>query len=101
MNMSIRQQVAQNLADTCIFGGLNEVYGVNVEKTTDSKSKKTFWSVTFCQSRVTDGVIRVYSPSFIMVKWQTGDRSLAAKGQEVFHSEEAAKTFLVKNFVKA
>lgn len=102
MNSSIRNQVAQNLADTCIFGGLNEVYGVNVEKSVDPKSpKKTFWSVTFCVARVTDGVIRVYSPNFIMVKWQTADRSLPSKGQEIFHSEQAAKAFLIRNFVKA
>jgi hypothetical protein len=99
--MSIRQQVAQNLADTCVFGGLNDSYGVNVEKSSDPKSKKTFWSVTFAVARVTDGVIRVYSPNFIMIKWQTADRTLRSKGQEIFHSEDGAKTFLIRNFVKA
>ena len=100
MNMSIRQQVAQNLADTCVFGALNDAYGVSVDKVTDPKGK-TYWSVLFCKARILDGVIRVYSPNFIMVKWQSADSSMAATGQEVFRDEYSAKAFIVKNFIKA
>ena len=98
MNMSIRQQIAQNLVDTCVFGGLNEVYGVDLKKTEDKG--KTFWTSTFCKARITDGVIRVYSPNFIMIKWQTALRDMPHKGQEVFRSEASAKEFLIKNFVR-
>lgn len=97
--MSPRQQVAQNLADTCMFGDLNDVYGVSVEKSTD-KGGKAHWSVLFCKARVLDGAIRVYSPNFIMITWQTAYRDLPAKGKEVFRSEAAAKEFLIKSFVK-
>lgn len=97
MNMSPREQVAQNIADTCVFGGLNDSYGVMKEK--ETSNGKTYWSVTFCKARILDGVIRVYSPKFIMVKWMTAIRTLPHRGQEVFHSEEAVKTFLIKSFI--
>jgi hypothetical protein len=96
---SIRQQVAQNLVDTCVFGGLNEVYGCNLRKNTDQH--QTFWESTFCKARNLDGSIRVYSPTFIMIKWVTRYSELPHKGKEIFHSEEAAKTFLIKNFVRS
>ena len=96
--MSPRQQVAQNLADTCVFGGLNEVYGVSVDRQ-EQKGKK-FWGITFCKARVLDGHISVYSPNFILIRWQTKFRHLPAAGQEVFKSEDAAKQFLIKNFVQ-
>jgi hypothetical protein len=98
--ISIRQQVAQNLADLCVCGDLNDVYGVSCEKMTDQKSKKTYWSVIFCKSRILDGAIRVYSPSFILITWQTGIRYLPSKGKEVFKSEQAAKEFLTRTFIK-
>lgn len=66
MSMSPRQQVAQNIADTCIFGGLNESYGVSCERATDKKGKP-HWSVLFAKARTLDGVVRVYSPGFIMI----------------------------------
>jgi hypothetical protein len=97
--ISPRQQVALNLADTCIFGGLNDAYGVSCEKSTDAKGK-VYWSVLFCKARILDGVIRVYSPNFIMVTWQTAIRDLPAKGKEVFRSEATAKEFLVSSFIK-
>lgn len=98
-SISPRQQVAQNLAETCIFGNLNDSYGVSVEKSTDQKGK-THWSVLFCKARVLDGVIRVYSPGFIMVTWQTGVRDLPSKGKEIFRSESAAKEFIVSTFIR-
>lgn len=99
MNMSPRQQVAQNLADTCIFGGLNDSYGVSVERAKDQKGKE-HWSVLFCKARITDGVIRVYSPGFILITWQTAIRDLPRNGRQVCKSEAEAKEFLVKNFVR-
>ena len=96
--MSPRQEVAQNLADTCVFGGLNESYGVSVSKSEDKG--KTFWSVLFAKNRILDGLIRVYSPNFIMIKWQTAIRDLPHRGQEVFRSEASAKEFLMNTFIK-
>ena len=98
MSISSRQQVAQNLADTCVFGGLNDSYGVSVTKHTEVG--KAHWLVLFCKARVLDGVIKVYSPNFIQVKWQTAYRDMANKGSEVFRSESAAKDFIIKNFVR-
>ena len=98
MSESPRQNVAQNLADTCIFGGLSNSYGVQVQKS--EEKGKTFWGITFCKARLLDGVIRVYSPNFIMIRWQGRTTSeLPSRGQEVFRSELAAKQFLIKNFV--
>ena len=96
---SARQQVAQALGDTCICGELNDSYGVSCTKETDAKNR-TYWSVTFCRARTVDGVIKVYSPNFIQVKWMTAYRDLPSRGQEVFRSEAAAKEFLIKNFVR-
>jgi hypothetical protein len=97
--MSLRQQVAQNLAETCIFGGLNDSYGVSLQKATDKKGKQ-HWSVLFCKARILDGVIRIYSPGFIMISWQTAIRTLPEKGMKVFKNEYEAKDFLVNTFVK-
>jgi hypothetical protein len=101
MNMSPRQQVAQNLADTCVFGELNESYGVSVEKAKD-KSGKEHWSVLFAKARTLDGVIRVYSPGFILITWQgtlARDTDLPLRGSQLCKSEYEAKAFLVKHFV--
>lgn len=96
MGISARQQVALNLADTCMFGDLNDSYGVSCERATDSKGK-AHWSVLFCKARVLDGVIRVYSEGFILITWQgLGERS----GKKVCRSEFEAKEFLVNYFIK-
>lgn len=96
MGLSLRGEVAQNLADTCIFGGLNDSYGVSCQRDTDKKGK-THWSILFCKARVLDGVIRVYSERFILITWQgLGERN----GKYVAKSEHDAKTFLVNHFVK-
>lgn len=87
-----------NLADTCVCGDLNDSYGVSCEKTQDAK-QNTYWSVLFCKARHTDGVIRVYSPNFIMITWQTANRLLPRNGKEIFRSESSAKSFLIKTFV--
>jgi hypothetical protein len=96
MSGSLRHQVAINLMDTCIFGALNDSYGVSCEKATDSKGK-AHWSVLFCKARVLDGVIRVYSERYILITWQgLGERN----GKQVCRSEHEAKGFLVNRFIK-
>jgi hypothetical protein len=96
--ISARQQVAQNLADTCVCSGLNDAYGVSIEKSVDAKNK-SHWSVLFCKARVTDGVIRVYSPGFILITWQTAKRDLPRTGKQVCRSEAEAKDFIINNFM--
>ena len=57
---------------------------------------KTHWVVLFAKAAVLDGVIKVYSPSFIQVKWQ----GRLGKGSEVLRSESAAKDFLLRKFIE-
>jgi|ERR1035437_1465416 hypothetical protein len=98
MSTSIRNQVAQNLADTCFFGGLTDG-GISIEKSTTTP--KSYWLVKFSVANIV-GDIQVYSPKFITVRWwqnKTWNRK-DRHGREVFHSEEAVKTFLIRNFVK-
>lgn len=96
MGFSLRGEVAHNLAETCIFGALNDSYGVTCEKAVDSKGK-SHWSVLFCKASVLDGVIRVYSERYILITWQgLGERN----GRYVARSEYDAKTFLINRFVK-
>lgn len=94
--MSLRQQVAHNLAETCVFGALNDSYGVSVERATD-KSGKNHWSVLFCKARILDGVIRIYSERYILITWTgMGDRN----GSYIARSEIEAKEFLLQKFIK-
>jgi hypothetical protein len=96
-DISQRQQVAQNLADLCVFGGLNDSYGVSIKKTTDPKGK-SYWAVTFCKARFLNGHISVYSPYFIFISWQALDSNY--KGREVLKNETAAKDFITDRFIK-
>ncbi|HRC95212.1 MAG TPA: hypothetical protein PK317_00285 [Coprothermobacter proteolyticus] len=96
---SPREDVAQELLETVVFGGLDEVYGASKEKRTDAKGK-SYWDVSFCKARTVDGTVKVYSEKFILVKWQTQFRDMPHQGQEVFKNVNAAKSFLVKSFVR-
>jgi hypothetical protein len=94
MGISIRAQVAQNLADTCVFGGLNDSHEVCIEKETDTKGK-SYWSVSFSKDKNVDGNICVFGERHIVVKW----KSLKTKSQETFKNETLAKSFMVSTFV--
>lgn len=94
--MSPREQVAHNLADTCTCSGLNESYGVSIGKGTDAKGK-SYWAVTFAKARVLDGVLHVYSPNFILIKWQGMGNG---KTLQVLRSEASTKEFIINKFVK-
>jgi len=96
--ISPRQQVAINLADTVIFGGLTNPFGGTVTKA--EANGKAFWEVSYSRPAILDGSIRVYSPNFILVSWQTSIRAMVAKGSQVFKSEHAAKEFLIDKFVR-
>lgn len=97
---SPREEVADALADTCVFGGLNDSYGVIKEK--GEANGKTYWGVTFAKARILDGMIKVYSPTFIYIGWEgalAAGRGLPFRGHEVVKSEAAAKKFLIDHFV--
>lgn len=92
--MSPRESVARALADTCMFGGLNESYGVSVSRAEDTKGK-SYWSISFAKARTLDGAIWVYSPNFILVRWQPG------RGNVRFTNEYDAKRFIMEKFIHA
>ena len=89
--VSPRQKAALEISDTLMCLGLDEVYGISMERSTDEKGRN-YWSLTFCKARTVDGVVRVYSDRFIQIKVLQGRRS------EVFRSSYEAKAWLVKQF---
>lgn len=97
--MSPRETTAECIAQFCIGAGLNEVYGSDVAKQSDQKGK-SYYSITFCKARVLDGMVKVYSPTFILVKWQTAFRDMPHKGQEVFKCINDAIDFMKTSFVR-
>lgn len=94
--ISPRQSVALELSDTCLCAGLNESYGVNVSK---HEGDKSYWVVTFAKARILDGVIHVYSPNFILVKWQTAIRDMPRRGSHRFNNVADAKKFICDKFM--
>jgi hypothetical protein len=92
--VSPRHEAALEILDTIRCCGLDEVYGGSMDRTTEKG--KTFWVLTFCRARTLDGVVRVYSPNFIQVKYQQGNRKVS----EIFCSTRDAKSFLVRRFVQ-
>lgn len=90
--ISPRHQVALELSDTLLCLGLDEVYGINMERGTDSKGKQ-YWGITFCKARTVDGVIRVYSDRFIQIKIQQ------RRSSEIFRSAYDAKRYLMREFL--
>ncbi len=58
-----------------------------------SKDKK-YRSITFGVARALDAELRIYSPSFILVRWQGGVRDMPHKGTEKFHTLRAALAFI-------
>ncbi len=98
MTMSPRHEVAQGLAETCIFGNLgvvlNDGEGGLIAK--GEENGKSFWSVGFSKPKLVDGSIKVYGPSFILLKWE----GKMGNGSQVFRSEHEAKSFLQSKFIQ-
>jgi len=91
--MSPREEVQNELIDTLACLELNQVYGILSDKHIDKKGK-SYRSLTFCRAKSVDGEIRIYSPKFIMVRYQTAIRSLPHNAQEVFRDVRSAKKYL-------
>lgn len=56
----------------------NAPYGVLTSRT------PKYRSITFGRAATLDAEIRIYHPTFILLRWQTANRSFAHKGQQVF-----------------
>jgi hypothetical protein len=91
---SPREQVADELVEFLAFAGLNESYGIN--KSRGEENGKNFWSITFAKAGTIDGIVRVYSERFILVKFQR--RRLETK--EVFRDVTSAKRQMTEWFIQ-
>jgi hypothetical protein len=96
--MSERSTITENFCNLFRENGLDEVYGVN--DTLREQNGKKFYEVTFCKARVLDALVRIYSPKFIQIKWQTAYRDLPHNGSEVFKSADDATNFIKKYFIR-
>lgn len=96
--MSNRSELADEFAEFLTANKLNEVYGVDTALR-EIKGKKVY-EITFCKARILDAFVRIYSASFILIKWQTQYRDMPQFGQEVFKSVDEAKAFILKSFVR-
>ncbi len=84
--MSPRAQVAENIAAFIRDNDLDSPFGGDVTK------DKRYYAVLLSRPRILDGLIRVYSPKFILIQLQ----GPLAQGsyQAVYTSEEDAINFL-------
>lgn len=94
--MSVRSEIADGFAEYFHNVNLDDSYGVNVGKGDNNKC----YEVTFCKARVLDGLVKVYGPKFIVVKWMTAYRDMDHKGMEKFVSFNDAIDFIKTNFVR-
>lgn len=90
---SPRHEAALRLADTLQCLGLDDCYGISMERAVDKKGKN-HWSILFCKARTVDGLIRVYSDRFIMITFQQRHREA-----QKFTSVHDAKRYLIREFV--
>ena len=93
MSNGDRLNIMERMVEFCGEHGLNEVYGV-IENDAGQ-----YRSLTFCKSNVLDGDIRIYSPNFIQIRYETAYRDLPHKDSRVFVSETDALQFLKSAFV--
>lgn len=91
--ISRRHLLADRIAKFINDNDLSAVYGGEVYLVGRS------YHIAFSKPRVLDGIVAVYSESFIMVKFKTAYRDLPANGQFVFESEELALEFMRHAFV--
>lgn len=91
---SPRHQAALMIQDTLQCLGLDDSYGISMQKAVDKKGKN-HWSILFCKARTVDGLVRVYSDRYVMITiQQRGGRA------EIFRSARDAQVWLVKEFAR-
>lgn len=96
--MSERKEAAKRIAQFIIESKLAQPYGGDVEQ--DSSLKGKPYTVGFSYPRYVDGYVVVYSPSWILVEFQTAYRDLPPKDRVVFESVENAIAFIKLAFVE-
>ena len=94
---SERNLVVDRIADWVRANNLAQIYGGEVRQEKGLRGKP--YSVGFSIRRDLDGEIKVYSPKFILIKWQTAIRDLPPEESRVFESEGNALNFLDACFV--
>jgi len=95
--MSTRAEAQDELRQTLMNLGLNESYGIidGKDKTANGRSFRT---MTFARAGSLDGVVHIFGPKFIVVKWVTAIRRLPHRGMEYFRSVESCQEWLIENF---
>lgn len=84
---SAREQLADRFADWIRENDLCQVFGGEVQRSADRRS----YGILFSRCRTLDGLIQVFSPTFIIV-------NTSRLGREKFSSEAAAFDYLKRNF---
>jgi hypothetical protein len=85
---SAREQLAERFAAWIREHDLCQVFGGDVTRSVDRRS----YGVLFSRCRTLDGLVRVYSPTFILVE-------TTRLGREKFSSEAEAFAYLERNFL--
>jgi len=93
--MSARKDVFNELVEFC-KEQLNDSYGVSEFEITPKSNPRAVmaYAALFCKARITDGKFAVYSPTKIVVEWQTANRSLPHTGKATFNSKDSALEFI-------
>jgi hypothetical protein len=84
---SAREQLAERFAAFVRENDLCQVFGGDVTRSKDRRA----YCVLFSRRRTLDGLIQVYSPTFILVE-------TSRLGREKFDSEAKAIDYLKRNF---
>ena len=94
-NKSERAMLADRLAEFIVENNLCEVYGGDA----GLGGKGRYRTIGFSHKGTLDGELRVYSPKFIWVRYETAYRDLPKEDTRVFESEKNAVDFLTHAFV--
>ena len=90
---SPRHEAALRIADTLMCLGLDDCYGVEMQRAIDKKGK-SHWSILFCKARTVDGIVRVYSDRYIQIVIQQ------RRGAQRFTTVRDAQSWLVREFAR-
>jgi len=88
---SPRHEAALRIADTLQCLGLDDCYGISMERTADKQGRQ-HWSILFCKARTIDGIVRVYSDRYIQIVIDQ------RRGAQRFTSYLDAQRWLVREF---
>ena len=86
---SERQELAERLAQVIIDTGMTRPFGGHV-----TKSKSSTYDVMFSMPRTMDGLVRVYSPNFILIMCAGEASPGGGRWREVYTTEQDAEDFL-------